>query len=291
MIVSMTGFGKGRSGNKNLSVEAEVKSVNGRYLDISLRIPSSLMNKDYDIKEFIKSKVKRGKVSASIQIKRNGLEEENLALDSDKLKSYLSLLKSIKKAAKISEKVKLEHLLINKEILISNNFIISDVEFNMVKEALEQALTEMMNMKKKEGKELANDLHKRVENIESRLKDIEQDAAQSVKEYFNKFKEKIKTLIENIAQYNDRLELELAIIAEKAEITEESVRLRSHLKFFINSLENDDEPGRKLNFLCQEMNREANTISSKTVSTSITHSTVFIREEIEKIREQIQNIE
>ncbi|HAB51558.1 MAG: YicC family protein [Ignavibacteria bacterium RIFOXYB2_FULL_35_12] len=291
MIVSMTGFGKGRSGNKNLSVEAEVKSVNGRYLDISLRIPSSLMNKDYDIKEFIKSKIKRGKVSASIQIKRNGLEEENLALDSDKLKSYLSLLKSIKKAAKISEKVKLEHLLINKEILISNNFIISDVEFNMVKEALEQALTEMMNMKKKEGKELANDLHKRVENIESRLKDIEQDAAQSVKEYFNKFKEKIKTLIENIAQYNDRLELELAIIAEKAEITEESVRLRSHLKFFINSLENDDEPGRKLNFLCQEMNREANTISSKTVSTSITHSTVFIREEIEKIREQIQNIE
>src|SRR3989339_1417703 len=286
MIVSMTGFGKGRSGNKNLSVEAEVKSVNGRYLDISLRIPSSLMNKDYDIKEFIKSKIKRGKVSASIQIKRNGLEEENLALDSDKLKSYLSLLKSIKKAAKISEKVKLEHLLINKEILISNNFIISDVEFNMVKEALEQALTEMMNMKKKEGKELANDLHKRVENIESRLKDIEQDAAQSVKEYFNKFKEKIKTLIENIAQYNDRLELELAIIAEKAEITEESVRLRSHLKFFINSLENDDEPGRKLNFLCQEMNRETNTISSKTVSTSITHSTVFIREEIEKIREK-----
>jgi len=291
MIVSMTGFGKGRSGNKNLSVEAEVKSVNSRYLDISLRIPSSLMNKDYDIKEFIKSKVKRGKVSASIQIKRNGLEEENLALDGDKLKSYLSLLKSIKKAAKISEKVKLEHLLINKEILISNNFIISDVEFNMVKDALEQALAEMIAMKRKEGKELSKDLHKRIENIESKLKDVEQEAAQSVQEYFNKFKEKIKTLIENIAQYSDRLELELAIIAEKAEITEECVRLRSHLKFFINSLESDDEPGRKLNFLCQEMNREANTISSKTVSTSITHSTVFIREEIEKIREQIQNIE
>ena len=291
MIVSMTGFGKGRSGNKNLSVEAEVKSVNSRYLDISLRIPSSLMNKDYDIKEFIKSKVKRGKVSASIQIKRNGLEEENLALDGDKLKSYLSLLKSIKKAAKISEKVKLEHLLINKEILISNNFIISDVEFNMVKEALEQALAEMMTMKRKEGKELSKDLHKRIENIENKLKDVEQEAAQSVQEYFNKFKEKIKTLIDNIAQYSDRLELELAIIAEKAEITEECVRLRSHLKFFINSLETDDEPGRKLNFLCQEMNREANTISSKTVSTSITHSTVFIREEIEKIREQIQNIE
>ena len=291
MIVSMTGFGKGSAGNKNLSVEAEVKSINSRYLDISLRIPSSLMNKDYDIKEFIKSKIKRGKVSASIQIKRNGLEEDNLALDSDKLKSYLSLLKSIKKAAKISEKVKLEHLLINKDILISTNFSISDVEFSLVTKALEQALGEMISMKKKEGKELSKDLHKRIENIENKLKEIEQEATQSVQEYFNKFKEKIKVLIENIAQYNDRLELELAIIAEKAEITEECVRLRSHLKFFINSLENDDEPGRKLNFLCQEMNREANTISSKTVSTSITHNTVFIREEIEKIREQIQNIE
>ena len=287
----MTGFGKGSAGNKNLSVEAEVKSINSRYLDISLRIPSSLMNKDYDIKEFIKSKIKRGKVSTSIQIKRNGLEEDNLALDSDKLKSYLSLLKSIKKAAKISEKVKLEHLLINKDILISTNFSISDVEFSLVTKALEQALGEMISMKKKEGKELSKDLHKRIENIENKLKEIEQEAAQSVQEYFNKFKEKIKVLIENIAQYNDRLELELAIIAEKAEITEECVRLRSHLKFFINSLENDDEPGRKLNFLCQEMNREANTISSKTVSTSITHNTVFIREEIEKIREQIQNIE
>jgi uncharacterized protein (TIGR00255 family) len=128
-------------------------------------------------------------------------------------------------------------------------------------------------------------------NIESKLKEIEKEAQQSVQEYFNKFKEKIKLLIDNITQYNDRLELELAIIAEKAEITEECVRLRSHLKFFLDSLENDPEPGRKLNFLCQEMNREANTISSKTVSTSITHNTVYIREEIEKIREQIQNIE
>lgn len=287
----MTGFGKGRTGNKNLSVEVEIKSVNSRYLDISLRIPSLLMNKDYEIKEFIKSKVKRGKILASIQIKKNGLEEENLTLDSDKLKSYLSLLKSIKKTAKISEKVKLEHLLVNKDLLISNNFVISDVEYNLVTKALEQALEEMISMKQKEGEELSKDLNKRIENIESKLQEIEHEAQHSVQEYFDKFKEKIKLLIENIAQYNDRLELELAIIAEKAEITEECVRLRSHLKFFINSLETDIEPGRKLNFLCQEMNREANTISSKTVSTSITHNTVYIREEIEKIREQIQNIE
>lgn len=291
MIVSMTGFGKGRAGNKNLSVEVEVKSVNSRYLDISLRIPSLLMVKDFEIKEFIKSKIKRGKISASIQIKKNGLEDDNFALDDDKLKSYLSLLKSIKKAAKISEKVRLEHLLVNKDILISNNYAISDVEYNLVTEALEQAIADMIKMKRKEGEELSKDLHKRIQNIENKLLEIEREGQQGVQEYFHKFKDKIKLLIENIAQYSDRLELELAIIAEKAEITEECVRLKSHLKFFINSLENDEEPGRKLNFLCQEMNREANTISSKTVSTAITHNTVFIREEIEKIREQIQNIE
>ncbi|NWF89460.1 MAG: YicC family protein [Ignavibacteriaceae bacterium] len=291
MIVSMTGFGKGRAGNKHLSIEAEVKTVNSRYLDISLRVPSSLMVKDFEIKEYIKSKVKRGKVTASIQIKKNGLEVDNLVLDDEKLKSYLTLLKSVKKTAKISEKIKLEHLLVNKDILVSNNYSISDIEFNLVTEALEQAINEMLNMKRKEGKELAKDLRKRIENIENKLNDIEREGQNSVQEYFNKFKDKIKLLIENIAQYNDRLELELAIIAEKAEITEECVRLRSHLKFFIDSLEKDEEPGRKLNFLCQEMNREANTISSKTVSTSITHNTVFIREEIEKIREQIQNIE
>lgn len=291
MIVSMTGFGRGKAEDKNLSIEVEAKSVNSRYLDISLRTPSSLMNKDFEIKEIIKGKVKRGKVAVSVQIKRNGLEDDNLVLDTGKLKSYLSLLKSIKKAAKLSEKIKLEHLLANENILISSSYQVSDIEFNLVTGALDQALLEMLAMKRKEGIELSKDLRKRIENIGSKLSEIENESQQSVQEYFNKLKEKIKLLIENAAQYNDRLELELAVIAEKAEITEECVRLRSHLKFFVDSLEKDEEPGRKLNFLCQEMNREANTISAKTVSTLITHNTVYIREEIEKIREQIQNIE
>jgi len=146
-------------------------------------------------------------------------------------------------------------------------------------------------MKENEGKELAKDLQKRVKIIESKLEMIESESTSSINEYFEKLKEKIKLLIENITEYSDRLELELAIIAEKAEITEECVRLRSHIKFFLESLEKDEDPGRKLNFICQEMNRETNTISSKSVSTAIIHNTVMIKEEIEKIREQIQNIE
>jgi uncharacterized protein (TIGR00255 family) len=113
----------------------------------------------------------------------------------------------------------------------------------------------------------------------------------SVDEYFSILKQKVRTLVEDITQYNDRLGMELALIAERSDITEECVRLKSHLKFFIDSIVNDEEPGRKLNFICQEMNREANTISSKSLSTEITRNSVLIKEEIERIREQIQNIE
>jgi uncharacterized protein (TIGR00255 family) len=146
-------------------------------------------------------------------------------------------------------------------------------------------------MKKEEGSELDKDLRKRLKIIEEKITKIESEARNSVEEYFQKLKEKARQLFQDLDMYKDRLEMELALLAERAEITEECVRLRSHLKFFEQSLKTDEEPGRKLNFLCQEMNRESNTISSKTISTIITHETVLIKEEIEKIREQIQNIE
>lgn len=291
MILSMTGYGKGSAGNKKTTADVEVKSVNSRYLDISLRLPSSMMNKEYELREFIKAKIKRGKISVSIQMKKNGSADEVPEIDKEKLKSYLSLIKELKKAAKITDKVKLEHLLNNKELFESGEKELAESEFEIIKKALDTALDQMLLMKKNEGKELSKDLSKRIEIIETRLEEIEKESASSVKEYYGKLKEKVKALVDDINANNDRLELELAIIADKAEITEECVRLRSHLKFFLDSLKNEDEPGRKLNFLCQEMNRETNTISSKSISTVITHSTVFIKEEIEKIREQIQNIE
>lgn len=146
-------------------------------------------------------------------------------------------------------------------------------------------------MKLNEGKELVKDLRKRIEIIERKLAEIESETLTSVKEYYQKLKDKVRLIVDDAKFDNNRLELELAIIADKADITEECVRLKSHIKFFTESIEKDNEPGRKLNFLCQEMNRETNTISSKTISTTITHNTVLIKEEIEKIREQIQNIE
>ncbi|MFO7447526.1 MAG: YicC/YloC family endoribonuclease [Ignavibacteriaceae bacterium] len=291
MINSMTGYGKGTAGNDKFSAEVEVKSVNSRYLDISLRLPSSLMNKEYELREFIKNKISRGKLSVNIQLK--SVENDNgfSSLDKDKLKKYLNMLKEIRKAAKITEKVKIEHIISNKDLLEANKAEYAEEEFELIKKALDTAISDLKKMKRNEGAELQKDLEKRIKAIEDKLTVIEQESSVSVTEYFNKLKDRIKILIEDVTVYSERLELELALIADRAEINEECVRLRSHLKFFLESLNKDDEPGRKLNFLCQEMNRESNTISSKSISTVITHNSVLIKEEIEKIREQIQNIE
>lgn len=291
MIYSMTGYGKGSSDKGNWLIDIDVKSVNSRYLEIYLKLPSSLMSREYELRDFIKTKIKRGKLSVNIIMKKNGVNEDAVVLDEVKLKSYLSLVKQVKKSAKITEKIKLEHLLLSRDLFITGAVELSDAEFNLVKQVVLNALDGLLQMKSKEGAELAKDLKKRLKNIEVILNLIEKETSSSVNESFLKYKEKVKALIEDVADFNERIELELAILAERSDIAEECVRLRSHIKLFLDSLNKEDDPGRKLNFLCQEMNREANTISSKSLSTSITHNSVHIKEEIERMREQIQNIE
>jgi uncharacterized protein (TIGR00255 family) len=291
MLYSMTGYGRGTTGNKKISIEAEIKSINSRYLDIYFRLPSSLQSKEYELREFIKGKLKRGKVTTIIQIKSSGKESDVPVLGKEKLKALLGFLKDVKKTAGITEKIKIEHLLSFKELYLPDEFDFGEEEFILVKEALEKAIKDLLKMKRNEGGELAKDLINRINSIEEKVNAVEKESMKSVNEYFEILKERIKSLVEDVTQYSDRLELELAVIAEKSDITEECVRLKSHLKFFLESIEKEEEPGRKINFICQEMNREANTISSKSLSTEITRNAVLIKEEIERIREQIQNIE
>jgi len=287
----MTGFGKGSTGNSRLSAEVEVKSVNSRYLDISIKLPPALSNKEYELREIIRTKVKRGKLSVFVQVKTSGITDSETAVDKDKLKNFIGLVKEIKKTAKLTDKIKLEHLILNRDLFLAENAGFTELEFEFIKKTLNNALDQLLIMKKNEGAELAKDLKKRIEIIEEKVNAVQIESASTVVEYFEKLKDKVKVLVQDITPFNDRLELELALIADRAEITEECVRLKSHMKFFLDSINGDDEPGRKMNFLCQEMNREANTISSKSISTVIIHNMVLVKEEIEKIREQIQNIE
>jgi len=290
MILSMTGYGRGIAVKNKMTVEVELKSVNSRFLEIYLKLPFILSDREYELREILKKKVKRGKLNGVIQLKREGSDEAS-RVNEKKLKDYLVLIEKVKKIAKIKEELKLEHILNNSDIISSPDSELTETEFNLVKNAFGTAIDELIKMKKNEGDELSKDLAKRINSIEKKVVLIEKEFKKSVTDYHQKLKERIENLIQNSNTDDKRLELELALIADKADITEECVRLKSHLKFFLEGLMKEKEPGRKLNFLCQELNREANTISSKSISTSITHNAVLIKEQIEKIREQIQNIE
>lgn len=287
----MTGYGKGSVSKNKTSAEVEVKSVNSRFFETSLKLPSILFPYDYELRELIKAKVQRGKLSVIIHFKKDGVENGFISIDVNKLSNHLSLIKKIKKVSGIKEDIKLEHLLISKEIFTSQDAELNKSEFEIVKMALNKALDKLILMKKKEGAELSKDLSARIEKINRKVLEIDKEFRNSINDYHSKLKQRIQELIGNVEMNEDRMNLELALIADRADITEECVRLRSHLKFFKESLKDEKEPGKKLNFLCQEMNRETNTISSKSISTSVIHSSVLIKEEIEKIREQIQNIE
>ena len=291
MIYSMTGYGKGSSLKNKITAEVEIKSVNSRYFEVFLKTPSILSTYDYEIKEFIKTKLQRGKLNVVIHFKKDGIENGLPSVDKNKLLNQVELIKKIKKISGIKENIELNHILNNKEIFTTQETELTKAEFEIIKSALSKALDKLILMKKKEGAELARDLNSRIEKINRKVSEIEKLFRKSINEYYEKLKQRISDLTSNAEINEDRLNLELALIADRADITEECVRLKSHIKFFKESLKNENEPGKKLNFLCQEMNRETNTISSKSISTTIIHFCVYIKEEIEKIREQIQNIE
>jgi uncharacterized protein (TIGR00255 family) len=286
----MTGYGRGSEVKNNISAEIELKSVNSRFLEIFLKLPPSLTDQDYELREIIKSKIHRGKVNGVIQLKTSA-RNEFTKVNEQRLKDYIVLVKKVKKTAQIDDKLKLEHILSNRDIISAAEIEITESEFEVVKKALKNALTDLLKMKKDEGVELSKDLTKRIKSIEQKVVSIENGFKKSLNSHYKKLKQRIKILTKENEIDNQRLNLELAVIADKADLTEECVRLKSHLKFFVDSMNKHSQPGKKLNFLCQELNREANTISSKSVATSITHKAVLIKEEIEKIREQIQNIE
>jgi uncharacterized protein (TIGR00255 family) len=291
MLSSMTGYGKAIVQRDDITVEAELKSLNSRYLDLSLRIPKFLMNKEFEIREKVKNKVKRGKVYLGITIRKGEVEERFNEIDPVGVKFAVSMLKDIKKAAKLKSPVKLSDILLFQNMLFKDDTEQAGEEFAVVVEALDTAIDELNKMREAEGKELEKDLRKRVKAIEEALTQIENSSDPSIKDYFEKIKEKAKQLASDLINNTERLNMELALLAERADVTEECVRLHSHIKMFVNTIEKSEDAGRRLNFIIQEMNREANTINSKTVSSDISHCGILIKEEIEKIREQIQNIE
>lgn len=291
MIQSMTGFGKAIEDFDNSSVEVEVRSVNSRFLDLSVRLPKNLSDKEIEIRNLIKKKVKRGKLSLNIFVKQDGLENNGSVLNEKSLENTVKLLTQIKNIAGLNNDITLNDILAFQNAIFSENLEESEEEFKTVKKTVIKAIDELVKMRRAEGKILNEDLKLRIERVSKIVDEILNSAPETVNKYFKKLKDRAKELIENISDFDDRLKIELALLAEKYDITEECIRLKSHIQQFISTIENDDEAGRKLSFIVQEMNRESNTINNKSVSIDISKRGILIKEELEKIREQIQNIE
>jgi len=293
MISSMTGYGRGELTEDRVTAVAEIRSVNSRFLEVMSRLPRTMSLRENDVKELVRTKFSRGKVNVVLNITHENDNETPFKINKAAAKAYYKLLSDLKRAVNLKEKITLEHLLKFQEIIEIDEFERGDEkEWILVRQALTMALDEAAVMRRREGEELMKDLSRRVKRLDEILEMIERLAKETVPAMKSMLEDRLRELVGDQSVIDaKRLEMELALYADKLDITEETVRFRSHNKFFLKAMREEDSAGRKLNFLVQEMNREANTIGSKTNSADVAHLVVGIKEELEKIREQLQNIE
>lgn len=292
MIESMTGYGKGEVTEQGLTFTVELRSVNNRFLEVSSRLPRSLQQRENEIRDIIRAKIARGKVTLNAAKEENADEAAKLTVDKQRTKTVAKALNELRKAAKVKEPVKLEHLLHFSDIFTAKEETDDETEWTVFRKALEKAVDGLKTMRMKEGKELAADATKRINGINAVLDTVEALSKKRIPEERVRLQERIAALVEDKSVINtQRLELEIAVLSDKLDVTEECVRFRSHNKFFLEALNAKESEGRKLNFLLQEMNREANTIGSKCNDVQIAHLVVGLKEELERVREQLQNFE
>jgi uncharacterized protein (TIGR00255 family) len=292
MISSMTGYGMGEVRSGGITVAVEVRSVNSRFLEVATRLPRTLSLRENDIKEIVRKKITRGKVSVIVTVEKEGDTEIPLRVNVSAARSYYKLLNDLRKAVKSREKVTLDHLLRFSDVIGQEGLEATDeAEWKVLQKALGKALDGLAEMRRKEGGELMADFRGRIQAIESMIGRVEEISKEQIPAERERLRERISDLTRNVSVDEGRLEMEIALLAEKLDVTEECVRFRSHNKFFLEAITDGDGAGRKLNFLVQEMNREANTIGSKSSSVEIAHLVVRIKEEMEKVREQLQNVE
>jgi uncharacterized protein (TIGR00255 family) len=299
MLISMTGFGRGEaiedSGTgATTTVTVEVRSVNSRFIEISVRLPRTLSERELEVRELVRKSLERGKISVSITIDRQGADAIPMTINEPAAKAYFILLDKLRTMTGLTAEIQLRDLTSFGEIFQAedNSNALVQQEWALVQKALVQAIESLNAMRKQEGGELERDLRMRLKNMEERIGEVEKQAQNVAAEEFKKLKERVIELTKDINVLNDqRLELEIALLAERLDVTEEIVRFRSHVKFFYEAMEAPEPAGRKLNFILQEMNRETNTIGSKTNQSDVAHHVVFVKQELEKIREQVQNIE
>jgi len=288
----MTGYGKSQSTIGAFEITVEIKSVNNRYIDVMFKMPASFSSFEPSLRKIVKDKINRGKVSIFIDLQEAATSQNGVSLNEIKLQKRFNTLKNIKEKLNIKGDIELAHLLHFDELFEEDASALDQVALNkQLITAVKDALNIFDAMRAKEGQHLIKDMNERLEIIDGILKDVKQKSAGTVREEFDKMMKRLNELMEGNKIDKERLEQEVALISDKVDITEEITRFASHIGQFKHTLKKETELGKKLTFILQEMHREANTINSKTTDVDISHKIIQVKEEIEKIREQTQNIE
>jgi uncharacterized protein (TIGR00255 family) len=287
---SMTGFGLAEAVTPSGTYRVEIRGVNNRFFELQLRQPRFVNNLEQQVKKEIQSVISRGSLTVIITCDR---EEEGRKLSYDKqaVQQYIKILREIKNRYKLKGDVSLEEIITFSDIIKADAATFDDeTVWKHIRPVLVKALSAFQKTREKEAAFILKDLKRTLAGIEKALRLIENRAPVRMKEYSESLRERIAKL-SSVQVDPSRIAIEIAMLADKLDIAEECTRLRAHLAKFDEDLKADGQAGKRLGFLLQEMNREANTIGSKANDTEIAHWSVSLKEDIEKIREQIQNIE
>lgn len=293
MIKSMTGYGRAEAILGEKRVVVEIKSLNHRYFEVSLRLPSALASREMELKKKINSQISRGKIEVMIR-QDSGIASEKastLDLNVPLLRGYYSLLCRIKQELDLQDEIKLSQMAAFKDVFVFREEEALDDVWPKVAVLVDEAVDLLTVMRSKEGEILSRDLRERIAVLELLIEAVQKKTPHVLNAYQKRLTERIKELAGDVEIDVARLMQEVAIMAEKSDITEEIVRFRSHIDQFIEMLAGEEAVGRKLDFLIQEMGREVNTIGSKSNDMEISRCVIELKNELARIREQVQNLE
>lgn len=292
MIKSMTGFGRGHAELSGRDITVEIRSVNHRYFEFSSRLPRNYSFAEEKLKSLLQGKISRGKVEVSVLVQNTAAVSEKITANREVIREYVDALREIKDEMELVDDLSLSAVM-----RLPDAFTVVKAEADEeqmwadLKTVAEEALDNFVKMRETEGARMKADLLSRLDTIEKNVAFVESRSPIIVEEYRKRLYDRMCEVLEGKAVDENRILLEAGIFSEKTAVDEETVRLRSHIAQFRSMLESAEPVGRKLDFLVQEMNRETNTIGSKVQDIEVTKVVVDQKSEIEKIREQIQNIE
>ena len=292
MIKSMTGYGSAKGAAEDLEITVEVKSVNNRYLDTSVRMPRSFLFAEDAVKAAVQRHISRGKVDVFVSVDASAADNMTVKINEPLLRGYLEAIRHISDSYDLENDLTAVSVSRFPDILtVEKKDLDADSISAGIAAVAEKALDDFDAMRLREGEKLCSDVLSRLETIEALVSTVEREAPKTVEEYRNRLREKMAELLGTAGIDENRILSESAVFADHIAVDEETVRLRSHISQLRTMLSGRSPIGRKIDFLIQEFNREANTIGSKCQNSDIAHVVVDLKSEIEKIREQIQNIE